>query len=167
MQREETKINRKNIIIIGAAGRIYNFNTYFRNNEQYNVAAFTAAQIPDIDGRKYPELAGYLYPQGIPIYSKDRLPDLIKELKVHQCVFAYSDVNYETLMGISAIVNAAVQILSCLTRSTSIKSSKPVISVCAVRTGSGKSQTSRKVIELLMEKGLKVIAVRHQCHMVI
>jgi len=164
LQREETKINRKNIIIIGAAGRdFHNFNTYFRNNEQYNVAAFTAAQIPDIDGRKYPaELAGYLYPQGIPIYSQDRLPDLIKELKVHQCVFAYSDVNYETLMGISAIVNAAgADFILLGPESTSIKSSKPVISVCAVRTGSGKSQTSRKVIELLMEKGLKVIAVRH------
>jgi len=154
----------KNVIIIGAAGRdFHNFNTYYRDNKLYNVVAFTAAQIPDIDGRKYPaELAGDLYPQGIPIYSQDRLPQLIKELKVDQCVFAYSDVNYETVMGISAIVNAAGADFVLLgPNSTSLKSSKPVISVCAVRTGSGKSQTSRKIIELLMEKGLKVIAVRH------
>jgi predicted GTPase len=158
------KEKMKNVIIIGAAGRdFHNFNTYYRDNKLYNVVAFTAAQIPDIDGRKYPaELAGDLYPQGIPIYSQDRLPQLIKELKVDQCVFAYSDVNYETVMGISAIVNAAGADFVLLgPNSTSLKSSKPVISVCAVRTGSGKSQTSRKIIELLMEKGLKVIAVRH------
>jgi predicted GTPase len=154
----------KNVIIIGAAGRdFHNFNTYYRDNELYKVVAFTAAQIPDIDGRKYPaELAGKLYPQGIPIYSQDRLAELIKELDVDQCVFAYSDVNYKDVMGVSAIVNAAGADFVLLgPNSTSIKSTKPVISVCAVRTGSGKSQTSRKIIEILMEKGLKVIAVRH------
>lgn len=157
-------MKKRNILIIGAAGRdFHNFNTYYRNNEFYNVVAFTAAQIPDIDDRKYPsELAGSLYPQGIPIYSQNKLPELIRELDVDECVFAYSDVSYETVMGISAIVNAAGADFTLLgPKSTSIKSTKPVISVCAVRTGSGKSQTSRKIIELLMEKGLKVIAVRH------
>ncbi len=155
---------KKNIIIIGAAGRdFHNFNTVYRDNELYNVVAFTAAQIPDIDGRKYPaELAGSLYPEGIPIYSQDQLTELIKELDVDECVFAYSDMHYQDIMGISAIVNAAGADFSLLgPKNTSVKSTKPVISVCAVRTGAGKSQTSRKVIELLMEKGLKVIAVRH------
>ncbi len=157
-------MNKKNIIIIGAAGRdFHNFNTYYRDNEFYNVVAFTAAQIPDIDDRKYPsELAGVLYPGGIPIYPQDKLPDLIKELSADECVFAYSDVKYETVMAISAIVNANGANFTLLgPNSTSIKSTKPVISVCAVRTGSGKSQTSRKIIEILMENGLKVIAVRH------
>lgn len=157
-------MKRKNIIIIGAAGRdFHNFNTYYRNDETTNVVAFTATQIPDIDGRKYPsELAGELYPEGIPIYSQDQLPELIKELEVEECVFAYSDVSYETVMGIGAIVNAAGANFKLLgTNSTMLKSNKPVISVCAVRTGSGKSQTSRKVIETLIENGLKVVAVRH------
>jgi predicted GTPase len=157
-------MNKKNILIIGAAGRdFHNFNTYYRDNELYNVVAFTAAQIPDIDDRKYPaELAGSLYPQGIPIYPQDKLPELIRDLKVDECVFAYSDVNYETVMGISAIVNAAGADFTLLgPKNTSLKSTKPVISVCAVRTGSGKSQTSRKIIEILMENGLKVVAIRH------
>src|SRR5690554_6788046 len=157
-------MNKKNVIIIGAAGRdFHNFNTYYRNNKLFNVVAFTAAQIPDIDDRKYPsELAGELYPDGIPIYSQDKLPELIKELDVDECVFAYSDVKYETVMGISAIVNANGANFTLLgPGSTSLKSTKPVISVCAVRTGSGKSQTSRKIIELLMKNGLKVVAVRH------
>ncbi|HLU21060.1 MAG TPA: cyclic 2,3-diphosphoglycerate synthase [Bacillaceae bacterium] len=157
-------MKRKNIIIIGAAGRdFHNFNTYYRNKEEYNVVAFTAAQIPDIDGRKYPsELAGALYPNGIPIYSQDQLPELIKELQVDECVFAYSDVSYEAVMGVSAIVNAAGANFKLLgPNSTMLKSNKPVISVCAVRTGTGKSQTSRKVIETLLEYDLKVVAVRH------
>ncbi len=157
-------MNKKNIIIIGAAGRdFHNFNTYYRNNELYNVVAFTAAQIPDIDDRKYPsELAGSLYPEGIPIYPQDKLPQLIKELDVDECVFAYSDVKYDDVMAISAIANTAGADFTLLgPKSTSLKSNKPVISVCAVRTGSGKSQTSRKVIEILMENDLKVIAVRH------
>lgn len=157
-------MSKINTIIIGAAGRdFHNFNTYYRNNDKYNVVAFTAAQIPDIDDRKYPaELAGSLYPDGIPIYPQDRLAELITTLQVDECVFAYSDVRYEEVMGISAIANAAGADFKLLgPRSTMIKSSKPVISICAVRTGSGKSQTSRKVIELLMEHGLKVVAVRH------
>ncbi|MDR5658406.1 cyclic 2,3-diphosphoglycerate synthase [Serpentinicella sp. ANB-PHB4] len=157
-------MSKKNVIIIGAAGRdFHNFNTYYRDNENYNVVAFTAAQIPDIDNRKYPaELAGSLYPEGIPIYAEEKLPELIKELKADECVFAYSDVKYDHVMGISAIVNAAGADFKLLgPTKTMIKSNKPVISVCAVRTGCGKSQTTRKVIELLMEQDLKVVAVRH------
>ena len=157
-------MKRRNVIIIGAAGRdFHNFNTFFRNNESYNVLAFTAAQIPDIDGRKYPpQLAGNLYPDGIPIYPEDELDNLIKTLKIDECVFSYSDVPYSHVMGISARVNAAGADFTLLgAKSTMLKSVKPVIAVCAVRTGCGKSQTSRKVIELLMEQGLKVVAVRH------
>jgi len=155
---------KRNVIIIGAAGRdFHNFNTYFRDNELYNVVAFTAAQIPDIDGRKYPAgLAGKLYPDGIPIYSESDLPRLIKELKVTDCVFAYSDVTYQKVMSMSAIVNAAGANFMLLGwQETMVKSTKPVIAVGAIRTGCGKSQTSRRVIELLMKKGLKVVAVRH------
>ena len=152
------------MIIIGAAGRdFHNFNTVYRHNEAYNVVAFTATQIPDIDGRKYPsELAGELYPEGIPIYSQDQLPELIEELQVDECVFAYSDSSYEDVMGVGAIVNAAGADFTLLgPKKTQLKSNKPVISVCAVRTGTGKSQTSRKIIETLLEHDLKVIAVRH------
>ncbi|MHC1707234.1 MAG: cyclic 2,3-diphosphoglycerate synthase [Bacteroidales bacterium] len=155
---------RKSVIIIGAAGRdFHNFNTYFRDNEAFNVLAFTAAQIPDIDGRKYPgQLAGKLYPDGIPIYTQNELPSLIKNLKADICVFAYSDVSYSTIMHISSIVNAAGADFMLLgPKDTQIKSTKPVIAICAVRTGAGKSQTSRRIIELLMKKGLKVVAVRH------
>jgi predicted GTPase len=155
---------RKNVIIIGAAGRdFHNFNTCFRDNEYYNVVAFTAAQIPDIDGRKYPkELAGKLYPEGIPIFPEANLSDLIKKYKVKDCVFSYSDVTYQKVMSVSAIVNSAGANFVLLGPSdTMVKSTKPVIAVGAVRTGCGKSQTSRKIIELLMAKGLKVVAVRH------
>ncbi len=156
---------KKNVIIIGAAGRdFHNFNTYFRGNADYNVVAFTAAQIPDIDGRKYPkELAGEdLYPAGIPIHAEEDLPRLIKELKVDDCVFSYSDVPYPRVMNISAVVNAAgANFLLLGPRDTMVSSSKPVIAVGATRTGCGKSQTSRRIIEILMEKGLKVVAVRH------
>ncbi len=157
-------MTKRNVIIIGAAGRdFHNFNTFFRDNEAYNVVAFTAAQIPDIDGRKYPAaLAGKLYPEGIPIYAEADLPKLIKELKVDECVFAYSDVPYSHVMGIGAIVNAAGATFRLLGPSdTQVKSTKPVIGVCAVRTGAGKSQTSRKIVQMLMQKGLKVVAVRH------
>lgn len=157
-------MDKKNVIIIGAAGRdFHNFNTYYRDNGNYRVVAFTAAQIPDIDNRRYPsELAGSLYPDGIPIYSEEKLAELIKVLKVNECVFAYSDVSYETVMGISAIVNASGADFKLMGPNyTMLKSNKPVISVCAVRTGCGKSQTSRKVIELLMARNLKVVAVRH------
>ncbi len=155
---------KKNVIIIGAAGRdFHNFNTFFRGNELYNVVAFTAAQIPDIDGRKYPkELAGSLYPEGIPIFAEADLPELISKYNVDDCVFSYSDVTYQKVMSVSAVVNAAGANFVLLGPSdTMIPSSKPVIAVGAVRTGCGKSQTSRKVIELLMEKGIKVVAVRH------
>jgi len=155
---------RRNIIIIGAAGRdFHNFNTCFRDNEDYNVVAFTAAQIPDIDGRKYPkELAGKLYPKGIPIYSEENLPDLIKKFKVDECIFSYSDVTYDKVMSVSALVNAAGSNFVLLGPSgTMIGSVKPVIAVGAVRTGCGKSQTSRRIIEILMGKGLKVVAIRH------
>jgi predicted GTPase len=155
---------KKNVLIIGAAGRdFHNFNTYYRGNELYDVVAFTAAQIPDIDGRKYPkELAGDLYPQGIPIFAEDELERLIKDLKVDDCVFSYSDVPYQRVMAMSARVNAAgANFILLGPKDTMIKSTKPVISVGAVRTGCGKSQTSRRIIELLMAKGLKVVAVRH------
>ena len=157
-------MKRKNVIIIGAAGRdFHNFNTYFRGKEEFNVVAFTAAQIPDIDGRKYPaELAGELYPSGIPIYAQDELVRLIKELDVDTCVFAYSDVPYQYVMGLSAIVNTAGANFTLLgPKETQIKSTKPVIAVGATRTGCGKSQTSRRIIEVLMEMGLKVVAARH------
>jgi predicted GTPase len=155
---------RKNVIIIGAAGRdFHNFNTYYRDNEFYNVVAFTAAQIPDIDGRKYPaELAGKLYPKGIPIYDESTLPELINKLKANYCVFSYSDITYEKVMSVSAIVNSAGANFVLLgPADTMIKASKPVIAVGAIRTGCGKSQTSRRVIDLLMAKRLKVVAVRH------
>lgn len=155
---------KKNVLIIGAAGRdFHNFNTYYRDNADYNVVAFTAAQIPDIDGRKYPaELAGSLYPAGIPIYAQDELVRLIKELAVEDCVFSYSDVPYQVVMNLSALVNATGANFVLLgPERTMIKSTKPVIAVGAVRTGCGKSQTSRRIIELLMEQGLKVVAIRH------
>lgn len=157
-------MRKQNVIIIGAAGRdFHNFNTYYRDNEKYNVVAFTAAQIPDIHGRKYPaELAGKLYPEGIPIHAQKELPSLIKDMGADTCSFAYSDISYQEVMEVSAIVNAAGADFHLLGPAhTQIKSSKPVISVCAVRTGCGKSQTSRKVIEILMELGLKVVAIRH------
>ena len=157
-------MNKRNVIIIGAAGRdFHNFNTFFRENEQYNVVAFTAAQIPDIDGRMYPaELAGKLYPAGIPIHQEQDLPKLIKDLKVDDCVFSYSDVPYVRVMAMSALVNAnGANFMLLGPKDTMIKSTKPVIAVVATRTGCGKSQTSRKVVEYLMAKGLKVVAVRH------
>ncbi len=158
------KQKRKNVIIIGAAGRdFHNFNTYYRTNDNYNVVAFTAAQIPDIDGRKYPaELAGELYPEGIPIYAQEELPRLIKELDVDVCAFSYSDVSYQEVMSVGSIVNAeGADFLLIGPKETMIESTKPVIAVGAVRTGCGKSQTSRRIIEALMEHGIKVVAIRH------
>ena len=157
-------MSKRKVIIIGAAGRdFHNFNTFFRDNEAYEVVAFTAAQIPDIAGRKYPaSLAGSLYPNGIPIYEQAELEKLIKDLDVDECVFAYSDVPYETVMGIGAKVNAAGADFTLMGyKNTQLKSTKPVISVGATRTGCGKSQTSRRIVEILMAHGLKVIAVRH------
>jgi len=155
---------KQKVIILGAAGRdFHNFNTFFRNNNEFEVVAFTATQIPDIEGRKYPaELAGAFYPKGIPVYAEEKLEELIRELKVDVCVFAYSDVPNQRVMEASARVNAAGASFILLgPKQTMLQSSKPVISVCATRTGSGKSQTSRKIIQLLMEKGLKVVAIRH------
>ena len=155
---------KKNVLIIGAAGRdFHNFNTYYRGNKDYKVVAFTAAQIPDIDGRKYPtELAGDLYPDGIPIYEEKALPELIKKHNINDCVFSYSDVTYNKVMEVSAIVNSAgANFILLGPNDTMIKSTKPLIAVGAVRTGCGKSQTSRRIIELLMENSLKVVAIRH------
>ena len=154
----------KKIIIIGAAGRdFHNFNTYYRDNDAYKIVAFTAAQIPDIADRKYPaSLAGKLYPDGIPIYDQAELPELIKKLDADECVFSYSDISYEAVMGIGAIVNAAGADFTLLgSKQTMLKSTKPVIAIGAVRTGCGKSQTSRRVAELLIGCGKKVVAVRH------
>ena len=157
-------MQKRKIIIIGAAGRdFHNFNTCYRDNTAYEVVAFTAAQIPDIAGRKYPaELAGNLYPNGIPIYEQNDLERLIKELDADECVFSYSDVSYSAVMALSAKVNAAGADFSLLGhKNTMLKSTKPVIAVGAVRTGCGKGQTARRVTDILMEAGLKVIAVRH------
>ncbi len=155
---------KRNVIIIGAAGRdFHNFNTCFRNNQRFNVIAFTAAQIPDIDDRKYPaELAGEQYPDGIPIHAESDLVTLIRQHNVAECVFSYSDVTYDKVMRTSALVNAAgANFILLGPKDTMIKSCKPLIAVGAVRTGCGKSQTSRRIIELLMKKGLKVVAIRH------
>jgi predicted GTPase len=153
------------VIIIGAAGRdFHNFNTFFRHNKNYNVVAFTAEQIPGIDDRMYPkELAGEdLYPKGIRIYPESKLAELIKEFDVDDCVFAYSDKPYAYVMGISAIVNAAGANFWLMgPKDTMVKSKKPVIAVGATRTGCGKSQTSRKIIEYLVGMGFRVVAVRH------
>ncbi|MCD6516823.1 MAG: GTPase [Candidatus Aminicenantes bacterium] len=154
----------KKAIIMGAAGRdFHNFNVYLRDNKSYEVIAFTATQIPDIEGRKYPpELSGKLYPSGIPIYSEDRLTELIKENSVNEVFFSYSDVPYEYVMHKASQVQAAGASFSLLgPRETMIKSKRPLISVCAVRTGCGKSQTSRKIAKLLKEKGEKVAVIRH------
>ena len=155
----------RNVIIIGAAGRdFHNFNTFFRHNKNYNVVAFTAEQIPGIDDRMYPkELAGEdLYPKGIRIYPESKLAELIKEFDVDDCVFAYSDKPYAYVMGISAIVNAAGANFWLMgPKDTMVKSKKPVIAVGATRTGCGKSQTSRKIIEYLVGMGFRVVAVRH------
>jgi predicted GTPase len=155
---------RKKVIIMGAAGRdFHNFNVFFRDNEEYEVVAFTATQIPDIEGRKYPpELAGKLYPNGIPIYSEDELEDLIKKFKVDFVVFAYSDVSHEYVMNRASRAMAAGASFMLLGPShTMLKSTKPVISVCAVRTGSGKSQTTRRVAEILKKLGKKTVVIRH------
>lgn len=154
----------KKVVIIGAAGRdFHNFNTVYRDNPDYEVVAFTAAQIPDIAGRRYPaDLAGSLYPEGILIVDESELSDLIKNEGIDECIFAYSDIHYQDLMNLGALVNAAGANFNLLgPKATMIKSNKPVIAVCSVRTGCGKSQTVRRIIEILNEKGLKVVAIRH------
>jgi len=149
---------------MGAAGRdFHNFNVYFRNNPSYKIVAFTATQIPDIAGRTYPaELAGKQYPKGIPIYPEEQITELIKKHDVDCVVFAYSDIPYTYVMGKSAVVNAAgADFLLLGPKCTMLTSKKPVIAVCAVRTGSGKSQVSRKIFEILRQNGLKVASIRH------
>jgi predicted GTPase len=155
---------KRNILIMGAAGRdFHNFNTVYRNNEEFNVVAFTATQIPNIEGRIYPpELAGKNYPGGIKIYEETKLPGLIRELNVDEVVFSYSDVPFDYVMTRASIVNATGAAFTLLgAEKTMIQSSKPVIAVLAVRTGSGKSQTSRKIVNILRDAGKKVVAVRH------
>ena len=154
----------KKVLIMGAAGRdFHNFNTYFRDNPDYRVVAFTATQIPDIEGRKYPAaLAGKLYPKGIPIHAESELDALIAAHKVDDVHLAYSDLPHEYVMNKASQVQAAGANFVLLgPADTMIKSRKPVVSVCAVRTGSGKSQTSRRVAEILQKKGRKVAAIRH------
>jgi predicted GTPase len=155
---------RTNVIIMGAAGRdFHNFNVYFKDNATFNVVAFTATQIPNIAGRKYPAtLAGKHYPDGIQIFQEDELPELIKKFDIDLVVFSYSDVPYSYVMGKSATANAAGADFMLLgPKSTMLQSKKPVIAVCAVRTGSGKSQVSRKIFEILRKKGLRVASIRH------
>ncbi len=151
-------------LIMGAAGRdFHNFNVYFRNNPDYQVVAFTATQIPNIEGRLYPpELSGKLYPEGIPIFPESDLVRLIRQEKIDQVIFAYSDVPHETVMHKASTVLAAGADFRLMgTKATQIKSIKPVVSVCAVRTGCGKSQTTRRVASILREMDYKVAAVRH------
>jgi predicted GTPase len=155
---------RIKVIIMGAAGRdFHNFNVFFKDNKYYEVVAFTATQIPDIYGRKYPPiLSGKLYPDGIPIYPEEDLTKLIKENNISQVVFAYSDIPNTYVMDKSAIVNAAgADFILMGTNSTMLKSKKPVIAVCAVRTGSGKSQVSRQLVQIFRNKGYSVAAIRH------
>ena len=157
-------MSRKKVIILGAAGRdFHNFNCVYRDNEDYEVVAFTATQIPDIDGRRYPaELAGSLYPEGIPIEDEENLIEVIADTGADICVMAYSDRSYQQVMSLASIVNAAGCDFTMLgERETQIKSTKPVISVGAVRTGCGKSQTSRRICEILRAAGKKVVAIRH------
>jgi len=152
------------VVIMGAAGRdFHNFNVYFRNNDAYEVVAFTATQIPGIEGRGYPkELAGSNYPQGIPIYPEEKLASLIKEQNVGQVIFAYSDVSHEYVMHKASIVLANGADFRLMgPKTTMLKAKVPVVAIGAVRTGSGKSQTSRQVAKILKSKGLRVAAIRH------
>jgi predicted GTPase len=158
------EVRRLNTVIVGAAGRdFHNFNLIYRDNDLYNVVAFTAAQIPNISGRKYPAaLAGKLYPDGIPIFEERELEKLIGQYSVDEVVFSYSDVSYSHVMSLESRISttgAHFKLLSA--QKTMLSSTKPVVSVCAVRTGSGKSQTCRKVSRLLHAMGLKVAAIRH------
>ena len=157
-------MTRIRVLIMGAAGRdFHNFNTVFRNNKKYEVVAFTATQIPNIDGRKYPaRLAGELYPRGIPIHPECELPRLINEMKIDEVVFSYSDVSFQYLMDKASLVMANGADFKLLgTQHTMLRSKVPVIAVVAVRTGSGKSQTSRKVCSYLRSMGKRVVAIRH------
>lgn len=157
-------MSRVRTIIMGAAGRdFHNFNTFYRDNDKYEVVAFTATQIPNIEGRKYPAvLAGTLYPNGIDIYPESELPQLIKKFDVDEVVFAYSDVPYAYVMHKAAQVNALGADFRLMgMKETQVESTKPVVAICAVRTGSGKSQTTRRVSKILIDLGYKVAAIRH------
>lgn len=157
-------MNRMRVIIMGAAGRdFHNFNTYFRDNPIYEVVAFTATQIPNIEGRKYPrELSGHLYPDGIPIYHEDELAELIRKEGVEQVVFAYSDISHMDVMHKASLVLSTCADFRLMGNSKILlKSHIPIVSVGAVRTGSGKSQTTRRICAILKSKGLDVVAVRH------
>ena len=159
-----TNNERVNVIILGAAGRdFHDFNVYWKNHPEYRVVAFTATQIPDIDGRSYPPiLSGPDYPEGIPIHSQDDLEDLIRKHDVKVCALAYSDLNYHTVMSLASRVNAAgAHFIMLSPHDTMLPSSKPVIAICAVRTGCGKSQTTRAVCEILKKMGKKVAVARH------
>jgi len=149
---------------MGAAGRdFHNFNMVYRDNPTYHVVAFTATQIPDIAGRKYPaKLAGKLYPKGIPILDEADLMKIIKNEKIDEVVFSYSDVSHEYIMHHASRVTAAGCSFKLLGyEQTSIKAKVPVVSICAVRTGAGKSQTTRRIVKILKNKGLKVVSIRH------
>jgi predicted GTPase len=155
---------RAKVIIMGAAGRdFHNFNVYFRDNANYEVVAFTATQIPNIEGRKYPaSLAGKLYPKGIDIFPESDLPELIKKLGAEQVVFAYSDIPHVEVMHKASLVNACGADFRLMgANQTELKSKVPVIAICAVRTGSGKSQTTRAVASALRGKGRRIVAIRH------
>lgn len=155
---------KRKVLIMGAAGRdFHNFNTVYRDNKAYEVVAFTATQIPDIEGRKYPaKLAGKLYPNGIPIHAEDKLIDLIGKYKVEEVVFSYSDLPFSYVMDKAAWVNAAGADFVLLGNDkTMLKSKVPVVAITAVRTGCGKSQTTRRVCEILTYLGKKVVAIRH------
>src|SRR5438132_11162180 len=149
----------RKVIILGAAGRdFHNFNVYFRDNPAYDVVAFTATQIPGIATRKYPaSLAGKLYPDGIPIFPEEELPSLIKKFGAQTCVFSYSDVDYGYVGHRIALANShGAEFLLLGAQETMLKAKVPVVAVCAVRTGSGKSQTSRRVAGILRAQGKKV-----------
>ncbi len=157
-------MQRRRVVIMGAAGRdFHNFNLFYRGRGEYEVVAFTATQIPDIAGRAYPtELAGPLYPNGIPIVPEEDLAKLMSESKIDDVVFAYSDVPHEYVMHKCSFVNAAgPNFILMGAEETMIKSKKPVVSICAVRTGCGKSQTTRRVAEILTARGKRVVAIRH------
>ena len=154
---------KRKVIIMGAAGRdFHNFNVFFRDNEDYDVVAFTAAQIPDIDDKTYPaELAGKLYPNGIKIYAESELVELIHTLHADLVVFAYSDVPHERVMHNASLVNANGADFMLMGSNTRVKTTKPLVTICATRTGCGKSQTTRAVVNELKAKGRKVVSIRH------
>lgn len=156
-------MNRERILILGAAGRdFHNFNVFFRSRIEYEVVAFTAAQIPDIACRIYPpQLSGNLYPEGIPIWPEDKLENIIREHLVDRCVLAYSDLSNQAVMDLASRILAAGADFDLMGLRTMLESSRPVAAVCAVRTGAGKSQTTRYVVERLKAAGLRAVVIRH------